>query len=291
MDKKIMWILIVVGIIGLAVYFQPSEKTFKKMAGTALVITDLTNIDISGLANQSYTSTGYGIQFYIRHTSNITLWKGYARTDDFIYFDGEEIQTYAIKVMVYPTTDAPEIDLHAGDYITLTYDGGQTIKVYFPAYKSTYIKNFYIANTGETYYDSLLTLDACTIANGCVGGVVCDCTVGVCCSDGCNYDSSSTVCGAQDCDYLDTTCRDYNDKSILCTGSSADCPASATCNVYTNALAGTACGTGLECDGAGNCVSIVDSCNIETCDSITGCVSDDKLLIAMATWKATHRTC
>jgi len=69
----------------------------------------------------------------------------------------------------------------------------------------------------------------------------------------CNYYDSSTVCGTEDCDYLDTTCRDYNDKDRHCNG--AGTCLSPSCDSYTNKPKHTSCGTGKECDGSGNCIT------------------------------------
>jgi len=47
-------------------------------------------------------------------------------------------------------------DLPEGE-ITLTYDGGKTIKVYLPAVTTYAANDFYIAEDGSTYYDAALT--------------------------------------------------------------------------------------------------------------------------------------
>ncbi len=95
-------------------------------------------------------------------------------------------------------------------------------------------------------------------------------TCGTCeyCSDGyssCRTSSSSTICGSQDCDYLDTACRNYNDKDRFCSGSGPTC-LSASCNSYTNMPKGTSCGSSKECDGSGTCNDCIShsysSCSI-----------------------------
>jgi len=94
------------------------------------------------------------------------------------------------------------------------------------------------------------------------------CTPSLTCCDssGC-FLSSSTPCGTKDCDYLDTTCRNYNDKTRYCNG--AGTCGDPACDSYTNAPSSTPCGTKdcdpldtacrnyndvtKYCDGAGSC--------------------------------------
>ncbi|MBI2550046.1 carboxypeptidase regulatory-like domain-containing protein [Candidatus Woesearchaeota archaeon] len=66
-------------------------------------------------------------------------------------------------------------------------------------------------------------------------------TTGGCGSGTCTRVTDGVVCGTQDCDPNDTTCRNYDDVSIACSGGS--CPGSAPCNSYTNAPVTTACGS------------------------------------------------
>lgn len=140
------------------------SKEIKKIAGSPMVITDMENVDGSGLTVQNY---GYpdGIFFSVRSISPFEV-KCIFYVDSFQYVDGLNEVSGGIRIYV-GRLDAPLIDLHEGDYITLTYDGSQTLDVYFPLYQSADNKYFYIATTGETYYDFALTQDACTYANGC----------------------------------------------------------------------------------------------------------------------------
>jgi len=48
--------------------------------------------------------------------------------------------------------DQQEIAVQAGDYVTVTYDGGRTKRVYFPAIRGDSVE-LYIGNDGSTYRD------------------------------------------------------------------------------------------------------------------------------------------
>ena len=50
----------------------------------------------------------------------------------------------------------PAVDISAGEYITVTFDGGQTLDVYLPAFNGVDL-SLYIARDGSTYYDVALT--------------------------------------------------------------------------------------------------------------------------------------
>ncbi len=76
-------------------------------------------------------------------------------------------------------------------------------------------------------------------------------TTGGCGSGTCSRVTNGVICGTQDCDSLDTTCRNYDDVSIACSGGS--CPGSAPCNSYTDSSSDTACGSSsLNCFAGSN---------------------------------------
>ena len=160
----------------------------------ALLISDLTNIDLLGLTIQSY---GGSWQIFIliegylgtMPTPSLEETKGHIYLDDNNYIDWFGSTSTKTYVLLSPE-DAPALDIREGDNIKLTYDGGQTIDVYFPTINTD--AKIYVSNTGETYYDSALTNDACTYGNGCAGATVCntdaDGITGQSC-DGCVHDT------------------------------------------------------------------------------------------------------
>jgi hypothetical protein len=98
----------------------------------------------------------------------------------------------------------------------------------------------------------------------CISGVWSDCS------------SIGLNCGTKDCDYLDTNCRDYQDKTQYCSanGTCSD----PSCNSYTNNPSSTTCGTvdcdylDTECRNYNDKTEFCDglgSCQTASCDSYT----------------------
>jgi len=107
--------------------------------------------------------------------------------------------------------------------------------------------NYYCNGIDADQHYTYTTVDICGICEYCTDD---DLT--------CNPLPSSSTCGTLLCDYSDTTCRDYHDIVKYCTGTGI-CN-TYSCDSYTDAPAGTSCGTDKECDGNGNCIEPPD-CN------------------------------
>jgi len=70
--------------------------------------------------------------------------------------------SYSPRAMVVGVqTEEEEIAIEAGDYVTVTYDGGQTKKVYFPSFSGDE-QWLYVGADGSTYWDAGL----CELAQG-----------------------------------------------------------------------------------------------------------------------------
>lgn len=93
---------------------------------TPLKILDLTNIDISGLTNQTPGVNAYSIE--VNGTSEL---KGYINVSDGSYIDGLETSTEPAHITFKINTG---IDIREGDYIILYYDG-KNKKIYLPEIK------------------------------------------------------------------------------------------------------------------------------------------------------------
>ncbi len=172
---------IFLGIIGLILMFSISM-----VSANNLVMTDLEGINLDGLTVTDYSSSiqddcvvdgepWVDIIFEIRSyegvddqkfpfslgegdfTQNYTiLGKRYIGKNVITeYYDEEEI-TEELPVVLRLNTDCIA-DIREGDYITLTYDGGQTLDVYLPVVNGRVFSNLFIAEDGSTYLDDALT--------------------------------------------------------------------------------------------------------------------------------------
>lgn len=121
-----------------------------------------------------------------------------------------------------------------------------------------------------------------TYCHGCPKPACGTCLYAYCPSTSSPYciNSNSTVnCGTQDCNYLDSECREYNDKPRYCDGHGM-CM-NPDCDSYSNKPTGTQCGTSyydyscpwsnntdsdtgkrlhaFQCDGQGECIEDLDN--------------------------------
>ena len=123
---------------------------------SALIISDLENIDLTGLTYGQGTGCG-NINYVAFVFSNYSgayrygLRKGVDKTGcSFEDVSGGESHPLMMGLF------APwGCNVLAGDYVTITFDGGQTLNVFLPAMTTN--ENLYIANDGSTYYDEGLT--------------------------------------------------------------------------------------------------------------------------------------
>jgi len=149
------------------------------LAQSNLVINDLENISLDGLTVQNYSGTtqdydGFGMNFEIRSYNrtqpdfpwtggvgdapNVDTSLGNIWFWDYVpipYIDEDVSNNNPIVVKI--TTDYIA-DIRAGDFITLTYDGGQTLDVHLPEIKGRIHKPYFIATDGSTYHDGALTM-------------------------------------------------------------------------------------------------------------------------------------
>jgi len=148
------------------------------LAQTNLIINDLENMNFDGLTVQDYSGTtqdydGFGMNFEIRSYNrtqpdfpwtggvgdapNVDTSLGNIWFWDYVpipYIDEDVSNNNPIVVKI--TTDYIA-DIRAGDFITLTYDGGQTLDVHLPEIKGRIHKPYFIATDGSTYHDGALT--------------------------------------------------------------------------------------------------------------------------------------
>lgn len=130
-----------------------------------LMITDLENIDTSGLTNEiwgCYDCWQFSFEHFIT-----PLGLGLYVLDEVGWADDQVGLDEPFRILL-EGSEVPA-DVRSGDFLSITYDGGQTKKIYLSAHNSIYDQVWYVANDGSTYYDSALTQEACTFANGCAG--------------------------------------------------------------------------------------------------------------------------
>jgi len=174
MKKNVM---LVVGIIALLILSSSQKKEYKKQGGTSLMITNLENIIVP-----IFMVSPDDVRLYIANMSepfnSVCQSFGYSNlvlsppsyTDRTSWpCGGEFINSRQTRIHFdYENYNPDHYNINTGDSITLIYDGGQNLIVYLPEIKELYSDfNLYISTTGETYYDSSLTQDACTYSNGC----------------------------------------------------------------------------------------------------------------------------
>ena len=115
---------------------------------TPLVVDDLTDIDISGLTNQSYGSA-LGIVI-VAANANETAGSiiGQIAVDQDTYTDGTGIiSPLYVQLTISEGVSLPNI--YTGDTINITYDSGKTTKIYLPESSAT--QAYYIGGDGSTW--------------------------------------------------------------------------------------------------------------------------------------------
>ena len=149
------------------ILFIAQPVTALTCSDTTLNITDLTNIDLSGMTNTYGIATGVlfavkGITDFANPQGNPED-KGFRYLDQDIYNDQDEINFLSTYVSISEEDRTPDIE--AGDTLIVTYDGAQTTTVFFPQLDGNDV--FFVADDGSTYFDANFTNFAYG-ASGCL---------------------------------------------------------------------------------------------------------------------------
>jgi hypothetical protein len=123
---------------------------------TPLEIGDVTDLHIAS----TRSSVEGGWFFYFGLADDVYYNPlGYVGDNSNIFTDGAAYTPQPAGVWV--GRDSEDIAIQAGDYVTVTYDGGLTKRIYFPAIYGADV-TLYIAHDGSTYWD----LGLCDLAQG-----------------------------------------------------------------------------------------------------------------------------
>jgi hypothetical protein len=132
-----------------------------------LLISDLTAIDVStapgfdaaGFRCKAFIVCGVAMNcVYFLMDQNL----GHRQSMDATYTDGTEVMQ-PVPVKIWMTGGAQSmctnatVTLAAGNYVTLTFDGGKVLKVYLPAFSGTEL-TLYVSQNGSTFKDAALTM-------------------------------------------------------------------------------------------------------------------------------------
>ena len=129
------------------------DQNIGKTRAKHLYLKDLEDIDLSGLTVQSYGDPIYinfGIEAYTieyRYEK-----KGAIGLDMNEYHDMYAYNDYPVSLLITKSREEALPDIYAGDYITITYDGGNTKNIYLPRVCTDQLF-LYIGDDGSTYYD------------------------------------------------------------------------------------------------------------------------------------------
>jgi hypothetical protein len=136
-----------------------------------LLISDLTAIDVStapgfdaaGFRCNSFVVCGVSmtcIYYMVQMQPPANL--GHRQSADPTYVDGATVAPpVPVKISVGIGAQSmctnPNVTFVAGNYVTLTFDGGKTLKVYLPAFSGTQL-TLYVSQNGSTFKDAALTM-------------------------------------------------------------------------------------------------------------------------------------
>ena len=136
------------------------RNIIKRDMATSLIISDLQNIDLTGLTYGQGTGCGSSNYVAFRFFDSSQSYgygerKGVNKTGC-SFMDGSGGESHPLMMDILAIAPA---DILAGDYVNITFDGGQTKDIYLPALSGTGnpLAKLYIANDGSTYYDQALT--------------------------------------------------------------------------------------------------------------------------------------
>ncbi|NLW94850.1 MAG: exo-alpha-sialidase [Chlamydiae bacterium] len=134
----------------------PTPTQTPAPCNTPLEIGDITDLHIAS----TRSSIDGGWFFYFGLADDVYYNPlGYVGDNSNIFTDGAAYTPQPAGVWV--GRDSEDIAIQAGDYVTVTYDGGLTKRIYFPAIYGADV-TLYIAHDGSTYWD----LGLCDLAQG-----------------------------------------------------------------------------------------------------------------------------
>ncbi|MAG38452.1 hypothetical protein CMO90_00005, partial [Candidatus Woesearchaeota archaeon] len=132
----------------------------------SLKITDLENIDVSNFSSdvgcfraKSYSfckhadCTHYNAFGHLFGTSSSDEPNSYT---DYEEYDTPQMVLFKISVGPASQCGNPPVNISSGEYVTMTYNGGQQLNVYLPQFYGTELV-LYVGNDGSTFYDEDLT--------------------------------------------------------------------------------------------------------------------------------------
>ncbi len=123
----------------------------------ALTIGNITNLEIA--TTRSSTDGGWFFYFGLASTPGVYPdCFGIVNDNSNDFTDGGIYTPQPVGLWV--GRDSEDIAIEAGDYVTVTYDGGQTKNVYLPQITGGDDRNLYIGSDGSTYWDR----DLCDLA-------------------------------------------------------------------------------------------------------------------------------
>ncbi len=146
------------------------KKEMKKMAGAPLMITDLDDVT----STLAYQGTGYmfGIS-ELDYDQYGNYYPDQYGGDFFEDTDENDMVLQAVRIVITEYDAGTHTYIPIRSILSIIYDVGQTLDIYLPYFDGTEVV-LYPSITGETYYDEILTQDACTFDNGCASAIICN---------------------------------------------------------------------------------------------------------------------
>ena len=128
---------------------SPTPSPSPDYCNSPLKIADLENMVLA----HSRAVEADGWRWIILKAQNPTAeGKGQIYDNDQVYIDyNDEPVARAIKLVIQQGED--EIDVRKGDYVTITYDSGQSVSIYPPAIYGLGTYTYYVDEAGNTYTD------------------------------------------------------------------------------------------------------------------------------------------
>jgi hypothetical protein len=125
---------------------------------TSLDVSTAPGFDVAGFRCKAFVVCGAAMScVYFAVDQNL----GHRQSAEAMYYDGTAV-TPGVPVKIWVTGGAQSgcvdanVTFAAGNYVTLTFDMGKSLKVYLPAFTGKEI-TLYVSQNGSTYRDAALT--------------------------------------------------------------------------------------------------------------------------------------
>ena len=144
---------------------SPSCSSATTPSNHPLRIADLTAIDamsLDGFNAAMFRCKSLAVCGLTQASLYYSGFLGSVQSDDEFYSDGDELADgQAVKIQIaggaQSSCTGAAMSIDGGESIVLTFNNGQQLIVYFPAFQGTELL-LYVADDGSTYYDSEMTL-------------------------------------------------------------------------------------------------------------------------------------